>query len=130
MHKILIVDDEPDVVALIQRSLELEQFEVICAYDGIGALDLVESEKPELILLDVMMPMMSGYEVCRQLKSNPRTKHIPVLCVTSAHSEDTRQNAQRAGAQGLLIKPFMPAELIAQIRRHLEHSATEARADD
>jgi DNA-binding response OmpR family regulator len=116
------VDDEPDVAAFIQRALQSEGFTVSIAYDGIGALDIAESERPDLVLLDVMMPMMSGYEVCQQLKANPQTQHIPVLCVTSAHSEDTRRNAQKSGAQGMLVKPFMPAELIAQVNRHLAHA--------
>ena len=128
MPKILVVDDEPDIVDVIQRALAAEGFVVSMAYDGISALDLVEQENPDLILLDVMMPMMSGYEVCHQLKSNPQTKHIPVLCVTSAHRPETRVNAQKAGAQGLLIKPFMPAELVAQIRRHLDHAAAAGSA--
>ena len=117
--RILVVDDEPDVVTLLQRSLESDGYDVLCAYDGISALDLVDSEKPDMVLLDIMMPMMSGYEVCEQIKANPQTKHIPVLCVTSAQSEDTRKRSRQAGAQGLLVKPFMPKELVAQIERFL-----------
>lgn len=128
MSKILIVDDEPDVVALIQRALEMERFETVVAYDGISALDLIETENPSLVLLDIMMPMMSGYEVCQQIKSNPHTKHIPVLLVTSAHNEMTRKNAQTSGAQGLLIKPFVAAELVAQVQRHLEFGKAKPEA--
>ena len=117
--KILSVDDEPDVVTLIERTLETEGFESVAAYDGISALDIAETEEPAVILLDIMMPMMSGYEVCMQIKSNPVTKDIPVICVSSAHSADARANALRAGAATLITKPFMPAELVAQIRRYL-----------
>ena len=117
--KILIVDDEPDVVTLWERSLGEEGYETLCAYDGISALDIVETENPNLVLLDIMMPMMSGYEVCRQIKSNDSTKHVPVLCVTSAQSPEVRENAKSAGAQGLLVKPFTTRELIAQISRYL-----------
>lgn len=116
---VLIVDDEPDVVTLWQRSLLMEGFDVLCAYDGISAVDMAEVDKPDLILLDIMMPMMSGYEVCRQIRANPLTKDIPVLCVTSAQSAEVRENAQAAGAQGLLIKPFTTRELVAQINRIL-----------
>ena len=123
MAKILVVDDEPDVVTMMEHALVSEGYEVLPAYDGISALDIAGSERPDLILLDIMMPMMSGYEVCEQLKSNPQTQHIPILCVTSAHGIQTRNSAQKAGAQGILIKPFMPAELIAQIQRHLPESA-------
>lgn len=117
---ILIVDDEEDVVQLWQRALLMEGFEVTPAYDGISALDIAESEQPALILLDIMMPMMSGYEVCRQIKTNPQTRHIPVLCVTSAQSPEVTQNVRNAGAQGLLIKPFTTKELVVQINRMLD----------
>lgn len=117
--KILIVDDEPDVVGLIERTLKVYGFDTLKAYDGIGALDLVSTEKPDLILLDIMMPMMSGYEVCEQIKANPQTQTIPVVCLSSAHTPDARAHSLRAGAAELITKPFMPAELVAQIRRYL-----------
>lgn len=120
--KILIVDDEPDVVSFFENVLQGEGFEVVIAYDGIAALDIAETEAPGVILLDIMMPMMNGYEVCRALKNNPVTKNIPVLCVTSARSDEVRNNTRDAGAQALLIKPFAPKELIAQIRRYLPES--------
>ncbi len=116
---ILIVDDEPDVVTLWQRALLMEGFEVIPCFDGISALDIAEAEQPNLVLLDIMMPMMSGFEACRLLKSNPQTRDIPVLCVTSAQSPDLRRNVENAGAQGLLTKPFTTRELVAQIHRFL-----------
>lgn len=121
---ILIVDDEEDVVNLWQRALLMEGFEVISAFDGISALDLAETEQPSLILLDIMMPMMSGYEVCQQVKANPATQHIPVLCVTSAQSAEVAQNAKNAGAQGLLVKPFTTKELVVQINRMLAATRT------
>lgn len=117
--KILVVDDEPDVVAMLERTLRAEGFDVITAYDGIGALDVVASERPDLILLDLMMPMISGYEVCEQIKANPQTQHIPVVCISSAHTPDARAQSLRAGAATLVTKPFMPSELVAQIKRHL-----------
>ena len=95
---ILVVDDEPDVVMLIERTLKAEGFDVVTAYDGIGAVDLVLSSKPDLVLLDLMMPMMSGYEVCEQIKGNPETQHVPVVCLTSAHTPDARAQSLRAGA--------------------------------
>ena len=123
--KILIVDDEPDVVSMMQRALETEGYETLCAYDGLGALDIAESERPDLVLLDVMMPMMSGYDACKQLKANVHIKHIPVLCVTSAHSDQVKKDAQSAGANGLLMKPFVSAELVAQIERLIGKSSAE-----
>ncbi|MFP6582697.1 MAG: response regulator [Candidatus Hydrogenedentota bacterium] len=116
---VLIVDDEPDIVALIERTLKSEGFDVYTAYDGISALDIAAVDKPQVIVLDIMMPMMSGYETCIQLKADPETRSIPVICLTSAHSQDVREKAQKAGAQALLIKPIMPQELVAQIKRYL-----------
>ena len=98
-------------------------FDVTSAYDGISALDLAENESPDLIVLDIMMPMMSGYEVCEQLKANPQTQHIPVVCVSSAHSPNARDRTLEVGAVTLLLKPFSPAELVAQIKRHLPQPA-------
>lgn len=117
--RILVVDDEPDVVAMVERILAGEKFDVIRAYDGISAVDLAETEKPDLVLLDIMMPMMSGYEVCEQIKANPNTRAIPVICLTSAQSLDARAHSKRAGAVTMILKPFTPAELVAQVRRHL-----------
>lgn len=115
---VLIVDDEADVVTMLERTLTPEGFDVYCAYDGLAVLDIATVDRPDVIILDIMMPMMSGYEICQRLKSNPETKHIPVLC-TSAHSTDVRDKCQKAGAQALLIKPILPRELVAQVRRYL-----------
>ncbi len=117
---ILVVDDEHDVVTFLERALTSEGFEVLSAYDGIAAVDIAETDKPDVILLDIMMPMMSGYDVCRQLKANPQTKSIPVICVTSAQNKEAREKSRAAGAQALLVKPFVAQELVAQIRRHIE----------
>jgi len=124
--KVLIVDDETDVVEFIARTLQTEGFDVVCAYDGIGALDLVDSERPDLVVLDIMMPMMSGYEVCEQMKSNPQTQDIPIICVSSAHTPDARALSLRVGAATLIVKPFRPAELVAQVRRYLKKEDEEA----
>ena len=124
--RILVVDDEPDVVTFIAEILKSEDFEAICAYDGISALDLAGSDRPDLILLDIMMPMMSGYEVCEQLKANPQTRRIPVICVTSAHAPAARTKSLQVGAATVVMKPFLPAELVAQIRRHLPRNGIDS----
>ncbi len=118
--KVLVVDDEPDVVELLELTLKSEGFSVISAFDGIAALDLVSTEKPDLVLLDLMMPMMSGYEVCEQIKSNPQTQSIPVICVTSAHTPDARARSLQLGAADVITKPFYPSELIARIKRYVQ----------
>jgi CheY-like chemotaxis protein len=118
--RILIVDDEPDVVTMMQRTLDTEGFEVLSAYDGLAALDIAETEQPDVILLDIMMPMMSGYETCAQLMQNPATKDIPVLCLTSASNIEVKDKARKAGAQGLLNKPILPRELAVQLQRYIK----------
>jgi CheY-like chemotaxis protein len=117
---ILVVDDEPEVVELIERSLDSEGFDVHAAYDGLSALDLAEREQPDVVLLDLMMPMMSGYEVAEQLKANPQTAEIPIVCLTSADSVAARARAREAGAVGLIMKPFAPSELVEHLRRMLD----------
>jgi len=125
-QRVLVVDDEPDVVALIERTLRAGGYDVLKAYDGISALDVIMEEKPDLVLLDIMMPMMSGYEVCVQIKSNPQTKDIPVVCLSSAHTPDARAQSLKAGAAELITKPFFPDELLAQIQRHLKVNDVES----
>jgi DNA-binding response OmpR family regulator len=120
-----VVDDEPDVVLLMERALRAEGFDVLTAYDGISAVDIAARELPDLVLLDVMMPMMSGYEVCSQLKATPETSEIPVLCITSAHTGEARARSREAGAAGLIPKPFLPEELVAQVRRYLRKPAEQ-----
>ncbi len=117
--KILVVDDERDVVEFIEQALTAESFEVVKAYDGLSALDVAETEMPDLILLDIMMPMMSGYEVAEQLKANPQTQEIPIICLTSAHNVDALARSRRVGVTSVIFKPIPPAELVAQLRRHL-----------
>ena len=121
--KILVVDDEPDVVTFLDRVLSAEGFKVFIAYDGIDALSVAELENPDLILLDIMMPMMSGYEVCQELRANPKTQSIPIVCVSSAHSAEARALSLKAGASALIVKPFAPAELFAQVRRYIRKIA-------
>lgn len=123
--RILVVDDEPDVVTFLVRILEAEHFEVVTAFDGISAVDLAGAEKPDLILLDIMMPMMSGYEVCQQLKADPVTRRIPIVCLTSAHTADARTRCLQMGAEDILLKPILPAELVAQLRRYLPQPKAE-----
>lgn len=124
--KILIVDDETDVVDFVENTLRAEGFEVISAYDGIGALDIVATEKPDLVLLDIMMPMMSGYEVCEQIRANPDTRHIPVICVSSSHAPDARPKSIQSGASALIVKPFLPKDLVAEIRHYLKQEKEPA----
>ena len=114
--KILVVDDEEDVLKFIGDALQMEGMEVVTAFDGLSAVDTAASEQPNIIILDIMMPLMNGYEVCQQLKNNPATNHIPVLFLSSAYSTDAVRTGRELGAVGYIVKPFAPAELVRSVK--------------
>ena len=111
---ILVVDDVPQNVRLLEGVLVSQGYDVVSANDGNGALELVASAKPDLVLLDVMMPPPDGYEVCRRLREVKETAVLPVIMVTASTSE--RTEAIRAGADDLIAKPFNHDELLARVR--------------
>jgi two-component system cell cycle response regulator len=113
---ILIVDDVPTNVALLEAKLSGEYYDVLSATSGAVALDLARTENPDLILLDVMMPGMDGFEVCRQLKADTRTAHIPVVMVTALDQPSDRVAGLEAGADDFLTKPVDDMALFARLR--------------
>lgn len=118
--RILIVDDEKDIVESIQFKLEFEGFECLIAYDGEEALLKSKRENPDLILLDIMMPKINGYQVCRQLKSDENYKHIPIIMLTAKVQESDRFWGKESGADDYVTKPFEMEKLIQKIRSYLE----------
>jgi adenylate cyclase len=112
--RILVVDDVPQNVRLLQAILEPRGYDVVSASDGVVALELVESVKPDLVLLDVMMPQLDGYAVCRRLRERDETAVLPVIMVTSSGAEKTK--AIQAGADDLIEKPFSHDELLVRVR--------------
>ena len=114
--RILIVEDESALVALLRYNLEREGHVVDEAADGQEALVKVAEEKPDLILLDWMLPQLSGLEVCRQLRRNPDTRNIPIIMVTARGEEADRVRGLDVGADDYIAKPFSPSELMARIR--------------
>ena len=122
MKKILVIDDLPENVFILQDRLVQEGYEVITAYDGNGGIGKAYSELPDLILLDVMMPDISGFEVCKILVNDERTKHIPIILVTArAGAEDTKEGLE-AGAFDYIKKPFNRVELMARVKSALKLS--------
>jgi len=117
--KILVVDDEEDVVTFIKRALTMEGMEVVTAFDGLSALDTALEKEPDLVILDIMMPIMNGYEVCARLRLEDKTKNIPIILLSSAYTTDTVRQAKVAGGSGYVAKPFTPAELVSEIRKLL-----------
>ena len=114
--RILVVDDVPANVKLLEARLSAEYFDVLTASNGTEALEICARAECDIILLDVMMPDMDGFEVCRRLKSNPATHYIPVLMVTALDSPADRVRGLEAGADDFLTKPVSDVVLIARVR--------------
>jgi two-component system, OmpR family, phosphate regulon response regulator PhoB len=125
--QVLIVDDEKDLVRLLEFNLQQAGFETATAYAGEQALEKVRHRVPDLVVLDVMLPDISGTEVCRQLKSSPRTRHVPVLMLTARTDEVDRVVGFEVGADDFVTKPFSVRELVLRIRAILRRgSGSEA----
>src|SRR6266851_2554323 len=114
--RVLVVDDVPANVKLLEARLSAEYFDVTTAYNGVEALALCERAECDIVLLDVMMPELDGFEVCRKLKSNPLTHHIPVVMVTALDQPSDRVRGLEAGADDFLTKPVSDIALIARVR--------------
>lgn len=124
--RILFIDDEPEILKAVKFYLEDEDFEVHVAEEGATALELAESIRPDLIILDVMMPAMDGIQVCRQLRSRVRTRLIPIIFLTARGSLEDKIAGLEAGGIDYVTKPFSNQELLARIRAHIRHSQEEA----
>ena len=119
MMKILIAEDEDGVAMLAKFKLEKKGYRVIRAVDGEEAIKLVKNEKPDLVLLDVMMKFFNGFEVLDEIKSDPEIKHIPVIMLTSKSDETSVVRGLEKGARDYITKPFSPSELIARVKKVL-----------
>ncbi|KKM10554.1 transcriptional regulator [Clostridiales bacterium PH28_bin88] len=116
MGKILVVDDEEPIVELVKFNLEKEGHHVLSAYDGNAALELAESENPDVIVLDVMLPGRDGFEVCRLLHSREATANVPVIMLTAKDEEFDKVLGLELGADDYVTKPFSPRELAARVK--------------
>jgi DNA-binding response OmpR family regulator len=114
---VVIADDDAVSMYLLRHCLTTAGFNVVCAHDGREALSLMETAKPELIILDVMMPVMDGLEVLRRAKADPAVNTVPVIMVTSREQDADILEAVKLGATDYLVKPFMPTELLARVAR-------------
>jgi two-component system, OmpR family, alkaline phosphatase synthesis response regulator PhoP len=116
-RKILAVDDEKHIVRLVQVNLERQGYQVVTAFDGKEALQKVEEENPDLVVLDVMMPYMDGFEVLQSLRRNPETANIPVIMLTAKAQDADVFKGWQSGVDCYLTKPFNPMELITFVKR-------------
>ena len=118
--KVLVVDDNLQNLELIQAYLEELPVSTLTATDGQEAMDMVEREKPDLILLDIMMPKMSGFEVCRRVKNDPATSHIPIIMVTALNEFGDMQRAVDCGTDDFVSKPVNKIELLTRVKTMLK----------
>lgn len=118
-HKILVVEDEQDIRELIHFNLFKENYDVVLAADGEVGLELAQTDTPDLILLDLMLPKKDGLEVCKILKNGPHTKNIPIIILTAKGGEGDIVNGLEAGADDYVTKPFRPKVLMARIKARL-----------
>jgi two-component system alkaline phosphatase synthesis response regulator PhoP len=119
MPKILVCDDERHIVRLIQVNLERQGYQVVTAYDGKEGLEKVTAEKPDLVVLDVMMPYMDGFEVLKNLRREPETEGLPVIMLTAKAQDKDVFEGYHYGADMYLTKPFNPMELVTFVKRIL-----------
>lgn len=125
MSKILVVDDEPLIVEMIEDTLSTEGYAISKAYSGEEALTMVESDPPDLVLLDLMLPGMDGYEVCRQMQRDARFSHIPVIMLTAKSAVADRVSGYERGADDYITKPFEPEELLIRVRAQIRYRYRE-----
>ena len=118
--KILLADDDPMLQKLIANTLKLEHHEVIVAVNGQEALDLIRSEKPDLVILDIMMPVINGFDVCTELRRHPETETLPVIMLSGLGQVQEKIMGLRAGADEYLTKPIDPRELLTRVEMLLE----------
>ena len=121
-HRILLVDDEPSIVKMVGKRLEVEGFEVLIAIDGQEGLDKARAERPDLIVLDLMLPKLNGYEVCTMLKQDTRYQGIPVVLFTAKAQEKDEKLGMECGANAYVKKPFRAQELLEKIRALLPYA--------
>jgi CheY-like chemotaxis protein len=122
MARVLVIDDEPDVRWLIRMSLERAGHEVIDAEDGLRGIALAMKQRPDVIILDLMMPVMDGYGVLAELAKDPRTASVPVVVLSAKAIPDEADHASAAGARRFMEKPFDPDELAIELGELLEPS--------
>lgn len=118
-HKILVVDDEPHIIRIIKLSLEKAGFQVISANSGEDGIEMVKHDHPDLVILDVMMPAMDGFQVCQHIRKLDEGQKIPILFLTARGQSDDLEYARSIGANDLMTKPFGPRQLIDLVAHHL-----------
>ena len=123
--RVLLVDDEPSILKIVGKRLEVEGFEVLVAMDGQDALAKARTERPQVIVLDLMLPKLNGYEVCTLLKQDPRYQKTPIIIFTAKTHATNEQMAMECGANAYVCKPFSGQELVEKIRALIAAAAAQ-----
>ena len=124
--RILVVDDDPVIIDLLRLNFELEGHEVASAADGAGALAAVAAHRPDVVVLDIMMPPPDGFTVCEGLRQDPATQHLPIVLLTARAQAADRQRGKDVGASAYVTKPFDPLQLVELVESlHTSNSAGE-----
>ena len=119
-RRVLVCDDDPVILRLLEVNLELEGYDILTAHDGAEAVEVATREIPDLVILDIMMPRMDGYEACRRIKEGPETRHIPVMFLSAKAQQSDLEKGRGYGVDEYLTKPFDPTDLTDVVRRLLE----------
>jgi two-component system alkaline phosphatase synthesis response regulator PhoP len=127
-RKILVVDDEKELVKLVTFNLSIAGYNVLSAKNGIEALEISEQENPDLIILDIMLPRIDGWEVCRRLRQNPHTANIPIIMLSALSEVDDKLRGFDLGIDDYVTKPFSPRELVVRVKRVLARSENRVSA--
>jgi two-component system alkaline phosphatase synthesis response regulator PhoP len=124
--KILVIEDDPASLRLTQYILEHRDYEVLTAVNGLDGLKKAQSEEPDLVVTDIMLPGMDGFDICYQLRAEPRTAKIPVLMLSAKAREADKETGLKVGADGYITKPVDPEEIISRIEALLQRRGTES----
>src|SRR3954466_11300700 len=124
MRKIALIEDDSDLYALLKYNLEKEGFLLVGSQTGKGAIEMCRRERPDLILLDIMLPDSDGLDICKGIRSHPELAHLPVIFLTARASETDRIVGLELGANDYIVKPFFVRELIARIKIHFRGQVT------
>ena len=127
MKKILLIEDDADLFTLLKYNLDKEGYALVGSQTGKGAVELCRREKPDLVILDIMLPDSDGLEICRSLRTYPELAQVPIIFLTAKASETDRIVGLELGANDYIVKPFFVRELIARIKVHLRDRATAAK---
>jgi len=121
--KILLIDDEPELIKAVEIRLKSTGYEVSVAYDGRAGICEAKEIKPDLIILDLLMPIMDGYAVANELKDDPETKHIPIIILTASQREDLKTRCRELGVTSFIMKPFETSDLLMVVKAILKEAS-------